>query len=55
MQNLNDGKFIIGKIKDFSKLKGWFFGQFTNNDLLKSNLVEVAWQNISNKKASSDD
>ena len=49
------GKFFIGKVKDFSKRKGWFFGQFMEEGLLKSDLVEVAWQNISNKKPNPQD
>ncbi len=51
----NKGKFLTGKIKDFQKGKGWFFGGFMEQELLRSNLVEVAWQNISGKKASPED
>ena len=38
-----------------SKKSGWFFGHFTDKDLLKSDLVEVSWQKISNKKAVPED
>ena len=51
----NKGKFITGKVKDFAKRKGWFFGNFADNELLKSDMVEVAWQKISNKKSSPED
>jgi mannose-6-phosphate isomerase-like protein (cupin superfamily) len=49
------GKFIGGKVSDYTKRSGWFFGHFADNDLLKSDLVEVSWQNISNKRASAKD
>lgn len=51
----NRGKFKVGKISDYSKINGWFFGHFADEELLKSELVEVKWQNISNKKASPED
>jgi hypothetical protein len=45
----NKKKFKIGNVSDFSQNKGWFFGHFTDDELLKSDLVEIAWQNISKK------
>jgi mannose-6-phosphate isomerase-like protein (cupin superfamily) len=51
----NKGKYKVGKVLDYTKSKGWFFGHFTDEALLKSDLVEVAWQNISNKDASAED
>jgi quercetin dioxygenase-like cupin family protein len=51
----NKGEYVVGKIEDFVKRKGWFFGNFADNRLLKSDLVEAAWQNISNKKYSPND
>lgn len=51
----NKGKYIVGRISDYAKRKGWFFGQFSDNELLKSDLVEAAWQKISNKASSPDD
>ena len=51
----NKGKFITGKIDDYAKRRGWFFGNFADNELLKSDMVEVAWQKISNKKSSPED
>jgi mannose-6-phosphate isomerase-like protein (cupin superfamily) len=41
--------FFVGKTKDFAKRKGWFFGHFADEPLLRSDLVEVAWQDISGK------
>ncbi|MFH0890543.1 MAG: cupin domain-containing protein [Candidatus Liptonbacteria bacterium] len=49
------GQFFVGKVKDFEKAKGWFFGYFMEEDKLRSNLVEIAWQDISNKKPESED
>lgn len=51
----NKGKYFTGKIDNYTTRKGWFFGHFAENKLLKSNLIEVSWQKISNKKASSID
>lgn len=51
----NKGKYLIGKVADYSKTKGWFFGQFADNELLKSDLVELAWQDISNKSPAPQD
>lgn len=47
MMNKNKGRFLVGKTSDYEKGKGWFFGDFADNTLLKSDLVEVALQNIS--------
>lgn len=55
MKTDNNGKYFVGKIKDNLKENGWFFGHFMDNPLLKSNDVEVAWQDISNKKAEPSD
>lgn len=46
----NKRKFFVGKVSDLAKAKGWFFGHFMNEDLLCSNLVEIAWKSISCKK-----
>lgn len=51
----NKGKYIVGKVDDYAGHKGWFFGHFADNELLKSDLVEVSWQKISNKKAAPND
>ncbi len=51
----NKGKYKVGKVSDYSKSKGWFFGHFADEELLKSDLVEVAWQDISNKSAAPED
>jgi quercetin dioxygenase-like cupin family protein len=50
MKTDNNGKYYVGKIQDNVKENGWFFGHFMDNPLLKSNDVEVAWQDISGKK-----
>jgi len=49
------GKFKVGKVDDFAKTKGWFFGHFAQEPLLQSDDVEVAWQDTSNKKVSPRD
>lgn len=46
---------MVGKVSDYSKAKSWFFGHFSDQELLNSELVEVAYQNISGKKASDAD
>jgi mannose-6-phosphate isomerase-like protein (cupin superfamily) len=51
----NKGKYKIGKVTDFAKEKGWFFGHFATDKLLQSDLVEIGWQEVSNKKASPED
>ena len=55
MLDKNKGKYIVGKVNDYAKRKGWFFGQFADNELLKSDLVEVSWQKISGKQAAPED
>ena len=55
MKTDNNGKYFVGKIQDNLKENGWFFGHFAENPLLRSNDVEVAWQDISNKKAETKD
>jgi mannose-6-phosphate isomerase-like protein (cupin superfamily) len=52
---MNDKKYFIGKIQDYEQKKGWFFGHFMEKDLLRSNLVEVAYQDVPNKKPSPED
>jgi len=51
----NKGKYKVGKVADFAKEKGWFFGQFATDELLKTDLVEVGWQKVANKNASPED
>ena len=51
----NKGKYIYGKVDDYAGRKGWFFGHFAENELLKSDLAEVSWQKISNKEAIPED
>lgn len=52
---MHDKKYFIGKIKDYTHKKGWFFGHFMEEDLLHSDLVEVAYQDVSDKKPRSKD
>jgi uncharacterized protein YjlB len=37
-------KYIVGKVRDVTKTKGWFFGHFMDQELLQSDLVDIAWQ-----------
>lgn len=55
MLNKHKGKFLVGKTSDYETGKGWFFGNFADNELLKSDLVEIAYQDISDKQASPSD
>jgi mannose-6-phosphate isomerase-like protein (cupin superfamily) len=50
----NRGKSYVGRIDDHAKRKGWFFGAFVDEPLLKSDLVEVAWQHLPNVTPSED-
>ncbi len=43
---MNKNKFFVGKVDDFRRNKGWFFGHFADNKLLGSDLVEVAWNKL---------
>jgi mannose-6-phosphate isomerase-like protein (cupin superfamily) len=45
-------QYFVGKVSDFARGKGWFFGSFMDERLLHSDLVEVAWQHVSNVKPS---
>jgi quercetin dioxygenase-like cupin family protein len=55
MKDIHRGKFIVGKISDHARRKGWFFGHFAQNDLLRSTDVEVSWQKISGKIPEAND
>jgi hypothetical protein len=44
----NEGAYFIGSTNDSAKERGWFFGSFMDEPLLRSNQVEVAWQHIPN-------
>lgn len=48
-QNL--GHSFTGKVDDYVKGKGWFFGSFMDETSLNSDLVEVAWQKMPNLKS----
>jgi mannose-6-phosphate isomerase-like protein (cupin superfamily) len=41
-------KYYVGKIKEFAKRRGWFFGYFMDEPLLHSDMVEVSWQKVPN-------
>jgi quercetin dioxygenase-like cupin family protein len=47
----NQGKYFVGRVGDFTKKKGWFLGHFADEALLKTGLVEVAWQDVSNTRS----
>jgi mannose-6-phosphate isomerase-like protein (cupin superfamily) len=49
------GKSFVGTVSNFRQRKGWFFGAFADDPLLNSDLVEVAWQQLSNVEPTSDD
>lgn len=51
---INSGKSFVGNVDDVTKARGWFFGSFMDVELLKSDLVEVAWQQLPNVKPSAD-
>lgn len=50
----NRRRAFVGTVADHEKNKGWFFGAFVDNPLLRSNLVEVAWQKLPNVTPSPD-
>lgn len=43
--------FITGRIRDFARGKGWFFGHFMREKLLQSDLVDVSWQHFARSPA----
>lgn len=55
MKTDNNGKYYVGTMQENLKKDGWFFGHFMDNPLLRSDDVEVAWQDISGKKAEAKD
>lgn len=48
-------RYFIGSVKKYRKGKGWFFGHFMDQPLLRSRAVEVAWQDVSGKKSNPTD
>jgi hypothetical protein len=44
----NAGGYFVGTASDIAKARGWFFGSFMDEPLLRSDHVEVAWQPIPN-------
>lgn len=52
--NANKGRAYVGPIDGVAKTKGWFFGAFMDDPLLRSSLVEVAWQKVPNMTPSAD-
>ncbi len=44
----NENQYMIGKVEDYAKRKGWFFGAFMDHPLLRSDRVEVGWQTLTN-------
>lgn len=52
---MHDKKYFIGKVGDYAHKKGWFFGHFMEEPLLRSDFVEVAYQDVSDKKVDPKD
>lgn len=50
----NYGKSFVGHVDDYVQSKGWFFGHFMSETLLRSDLAEVAWQELPNLTPSPD-
>ena len=48
------GLSMVGTVDTQSKERGWFFGRFMDEPLLQSDLVEVAWQKVSERRPSPD-
>ena len=44
----------IGHAKDVARRKGWLFGSFMDEPQLNSDMVEVAWQHLSDVRPSPD-
>jgi mannose-6-phosphate isomerase-like protein (cupin superfamily) len=42
----------VGRVEDYAKERGWFFGRFSDEPRLQSQLVEIAWQRVPNLVAS---
>ena len=50
----NRGRALVGTVSEHEKTKGWFFGAFVDDPLLRSDLVEVAWQKLPDLTPSPD-
>jgi len=51
---LNKNSYLVGKLKDYDYGKGWFFGQFAKNKLLKSDILEISFQKLNSIKPEQD-
>jgi mannose-6-phosphate isomerase-like protein (cupin superfamily) len=45
---------VVGSVEATAKNRGWFFGFFMDEPLLRSDLVEVAWQKTADRAAPAD-
>ncbi len=45
---------FVGNVDIHARERGWFFGHFMDEPLLRSDLVEVTWQRLPNRKPSDD-
>jgi hypothetical protein len=45
---------IVGSVATHAGQRGWFFGHFMDEPLLRSKLVEVAWQQVPNRVPAND-
>jgi hypothetical protein len=51
----NRRRSVVGRVEDAASVRGWFFGHFAEEPLLRSDLVEVAWQTERNKPRAPED
>ena len=45
----NRRRSFVGNVRSSAKDRGWFFGHFMDEPLLRSDLVEITWQSVPNK------
>lgn len=50
----NSGRHFVGSVSRDARDRGWFFGHFMDEELLGSDLVEVAWQTLPSMRPSRD-
>ena len=48
------GRSIVGTVETQARERGWFFGRFMDEPLLHSELVEVAWQKVPDRRPSAE-
>ena len=45
---------FVGSVDTHAQERGWFFGHFMDEPLLRSDLVEVTWQRLANREPADD-